>query len=60
MSSVTTRAETIALPDGECAAHIAIPAAGRGPGMLLLHEIFGVNVYVRDAATRLADAGYVV
>jgi len=37
-----------------------VPASGRGPGMLLLHEIFGVNVYVRDNARRLAELGYVV
>ena len=27
---------------------------------MLLHEIFGVNVYVRDSARRLAELGYVV
>jgi carboxymethylenebutenolidase len=56
----TTRDETITIPDGELAAHIAIPAAGSGPGIVLLHEIYGINDYVRDAAARLAEAGYVV
>ncbi|HTN22443.1 MAG TPA: dienelactone hydrolase family protein [Solirubrobacteraceae bacterium] len=40
--------------------HVALPASGSGPGMVLIHEIFGVNDYVRDVAQRLADAGYVV
>jgi carboxymethylenebutenolidase len=60
MTTTAAREETIEIPDGRLAAHVALPASGRGPGMLLLHEIFGVNVYVRDAATRLAEAGYVV
>ena len=60
MTTITTREERIEIPDGRLAAHVALPASGRGPGMLLLHEIFGVNVYVRDAAARLAEAGYVV
>jgi len=58
--TITTRDVTIAIPDGELAAHLALPPPGSGPGMLLLHEIYGVNVYVRDAAARLAEAGYVV
>lgn len=41
-------------------AHLALPAAGNGPGLVLLQEIFGVNEYVRDAARRLAELGYVV
>jgi len=57
---VTSRSDTIAIPDGELAAHVAIPARGSGPGMLLLHEIYGVNDYVRDGAQRLAELGYVV
>jgi carboxymethylenebutenolidase len=58
--TIIAREKTITLPDGELAAHLAIPASGHGPGMLLLHEIYGVNVYVRDGAARLAEAGYVV
>jgi carboxymethylenebutenolidase len=41
-------------------AHLALPAAGGGPGLVLLQEIFGVNAYVKDAARRLAELGYVV
>lgn len=57
--STTTREHSIQTPDGAIGAHVAIPASGSGPGMLLVHEIFGVNDYVRDSARRLADAGYV-
>jgi carboxymethylenebutenolidase len=55
-----TRTQEIETGDGAMGAHVALPASGSGPGMLLIHEIFGVNAYVRDAAQRLADAGYVV
>jgi carboxymethylenebutenolidase len=37
-----------------------LPLSGRGPGILLLQEIFGVGDYIRDVAVRLAAAGYVV
>jgi carboxymethylenebutenolidase len=55
-----TRTQEIETGDGAMGAHVALPASGSGPGMVLIHEIFGVNDYVRDAAQRLADAGYVV
>lgn len=50
----------IATADGELDARVALPARGGGPGLVLLHEIFGVDAYVRDAARRLAGLGYVV
>lgn len=39
---------------------VALPEGGTGPGLVLIHEIFGVNVYVRSVAERLAGLGYVV
>jgi carboxymethylenebutenolidase len=54
---MTTRRHTIK-PGFE--AHVALPASGSGPGLVLLQEIFGVNDYVEDAARRLAELGYVV
>src|SRR5579864_2693411 len=55
-----TRTETIAMPDGgEMGAYLALPGAGSGPGLLVLMEIFGVGSYVRRAAERLAELGYV-
>jgi carboxymethylenebutenolidase len=59
-TAIDARSERISIPDGELEAHVAIPAAGSGPGILLLHEIFGINDYVRDCAQRLAELGYVV
>jgi carboxymethylenebutenolidase len=57
---VTTRTETLQMPDGGTMdAHVAIPASGGGPGMLVLMEIFGVGTYIRGATDRLAEHGYV-
>lgn len=41
--------------DGYC----ALPAGGRGPGVLVFQEIFGVNDNMRGIADRLAEAGFV-
>ncbi len=57
---ITTRSETITAPDGGTfAGHVAVPASGHGPGVLVIQEIFGVNAYIRDVCDRLAAAGYV-
>jgi carboxymethylenebutenolidase len=58
--SVTTRTERIAMGDGATmGAYVAVPESGSGPGVLVLMEIFGVGVYIREAAERLAGEGYV-
>jgi carboxymethylenebutenolidase len=57
--SPSTRTEQVETGDGAMGAHVALPASGSGPGIVLIHEIFGVNAYVRDCAQRLAQAGYV-
>ena len=41
-------------------AWIATPPSGRGPGLLLLQEIFGVNPHIRAVAGQLALAGFTV
>jgi carboxymethylenebutenolidase len=57
---VLTRTETVAMPDGgEMAAYVALPESGSGPGVVVLMEIFGVGTYIRRAAERLAELGYV-
>ena len=55
------RSEQVPAPDGTgtFAAHVAVPDAGSGPGIVVLHEIFGVNDYVTGACRRLAGLGYV-
>ncbi|RMF08636.1 MAG: dienelactone hydrolase family protein, partial [Alphaproteobacteria bacterium] len=39
-------------------AYVARPASGRGPGIVVIQEIFGVNANIRGVADRLAGEGY--
>ncbi len=48
----------IAGPDGSFAAYLASPAAGRGPGIVVIQEIFGINAVVRTVADELAASGF--
>ncbi len=45
---------------GAFKAYVSLPAKGRGPGLVLLQEIFGVNVTMREQADAWAEEGYVV
>ncbi|MBL8351521.1 MAG: dienelactone hydrolase family protein [Burkholderiaceae bacterium] len=45
---------------GTMDAWLALPPAGRGPGLLLLQEIFGVNEHIRTVAEQYALAGFSV
>ena len=45
---------------GEFGAYIAMPAVGRGAGLVLLQEIFGVNEVMRATADWYAARGFVV
>ena len=45
---------------GSFDAWLALPPAGRGPGLLLLQEIFGVNQHIRSVAEQYALDGFVV
>jgi carboxymethylenebutenolidase len=40
-------------------AYLAMPASGRGPGIVVLQEIFGITDYLKRRAHDLADLGYV-
>lgn len=51
---------TIKGPDGEFSAHRALPPSGKGPGIVLIQEIFGVNKVMRDLADGFAADGYTV
>lgn len=56
----TTETLSIAAADGGTfSAHVVRPDGGSGPAVLVLQEIFGVNVYIRDVCQRLAALGYV-
>jgi carboxymethylenebutenolidase len=43
-------------PDG----FLALPSAGQGPGVLVLHAWWGLNDTFKAICTRLADSGFVV
>lgn len=40
--------------------YLALPASGKGPGIVLGQEIFGVNGNMRETADMYAEEGYVV
>jgi carboxymethylenebutenolidase len=42
------------------AGYLALPPAGRGPGLLLFQEIFGVNRHIQAVAEQYALDGFVV
>lgn len=54
--------QTIRIPskDGSFNAYLAVPAGGRGPGIVMCQEIFGVNSTMRTLADQYAREGYVV
>lgn len=44
--------------DNAFSAYLASPQSGRGAGVVLLQEIFGVNAVMRELADAYADAGF--
>lgn len=44
---------------GDFEAWLATPASGRGPGMVVLAEVYNANPWARSVAERFAAAGYV-
>ncbi len=57
---VATRTETITADDGiSFEGFVALPDEGSGPGVLVIQEIFGVNMYIQNVCRRLAALGYV-
>jgi carboxymethylenebutenolidase len=55
-----SRVESVETPDGSFGLTVWLPAAGSGPGLLLIQEIYGVSDYIREVADDLAGLGYVV
>jgi carboxymethylenebutenolidase len=49
---------SITTQDGPMAGYLATPASGRGAGIVVIQEIFGVNQVMRDIADDLASHGY--
>jgi len=44
---------------GDFGAYLALPASGKGPGIVIAQEIFGVNRTMRELADYYAEEGYV-
>ncbi|MCK6449961.1 MAG: dienelactone hydrolase family protein [Alphaproteobacteria bacterium] len=45
--------------DGSFSAYLAKPRSGKGPGVLVIQEIFGVNAVMREITDDMAKQGYV-
>lgn len=59
--SVTSRWIDITAADGGTfQGYLALPEGGKGPAIVLLQEIFGVNAHIRSVADAYAADGYVV
>lgn len=56
---MTGRDITIPTRDGAMGGYLAAPSAARGPGLVVIQEIFGVNQVMRDLADGFAARGYV-
>jgi carboxymethylenebutenolidase len=54
MPDITVRAKD----GGQFSAYLATPKSGKGPGIVVIQEIFGVNPWIRQVADRYAAAGY--
>lgn len=48
----------IKIGDASFGAYLATPASGRGPGVVVIQEIFGVNAVMREVADEFAARGY--
>ena len=59
MSTAPVRTQWIDIAPG-FAGYLAVPPAGRGPGLVLFQEIFGVNPHIRAVAKQYALDGFVV
>jgi carboxymethylenebutenolidase len=52
--------EVPASDGGSFKGYLSVPSSGKGPGIVLCQEIFGVNQYIQDVADYYAEEGYVV
>jgi carboxymethylenebutenolidase len=55
---MTGQTVTIKGKDGDFSGYLASPATGRGPGIVVIQEIFGVNQVMRDIADGMASRGF--
>ena len=54
-----TQSTEVTIGDRQCV-YVRPAGAGRWPGVVMLHEAFGINDVLRRQAARLASAGFVV
>ena len=52
---------TVDIPSGDAGltGYLAVPASGRGPGVVLIQEWWGIVPHIRSVADRLGAAGFV-
>ena len=58
MSNTTGKVTIQSGDGGQFQAWLAVPASGRGPGIVIMQEIFGVNAYMRQVADWYAQHGF--
>lgn len=51
---------SFATPGGTADGYLSLPPSGRGPGLLVLQEWWGLVDHIKQVADRFAEAGYVV
>jgi carboxymethylenebutenolidase len=49
---------SITSPDGKFGGYLAQPSSNKGPGIVVIQEIFGVNAVMREICDGLAEQGY--
>lgn len=62
MTELTIQTQTVKVParDTEIDAYLAVPEAeGNFPGVVVIQEVFGVNIHIREVTERLAKQGYI-
>jgi carboxymethylenebutenolidase len=57
--SVSSRWIDIASGGDKFSGYLALPKRGKGPAVIIIQEIFGVNSHIRDVADQYAQDGYV-
>lgn len=57
--SVSTRWIDVPAGNDSFGAYLALPKGGKGPGIVIVQEIFGVNAHIRDVVEQYALDGYV-
>lgn len=58
--ALQSRSERIPTQDGaEYRGHLVLPESGRGPGLVVCQEIFGITNYIKARCEELAELGYV-